>query len=886
MGKLLNEEISESTRPLILISTNNSSFQRIFFEDFSDKLSLLYISDASPKNEDSETYHIKTSDVNLVEHLEEKINYAVVFFEKESDKEKLPSLLRKIIADNTKSVFLFPADDYKSFVDVMLEIRQIKNIIPALYGTVLEQENSENEFLKIIRMAIRKEKINLFGNDLIPVFPISRSDLFICIKQLLFSHKPHALYYLFYKNPQSLLSAIHYLARIEPELVFEVNHETRIEKFEERSTMDQFLSDKLSLRIHYLDNHLKGFTYAVENLKFKEAKSYEIPLYLKKNRFKFLSPKVPKLTPSVPLALFISLVAFVFINAIFLTFGIFFLRSSIFAFEQSDFMKAKEKGIIAKSILSIPMPTLRVIESVISYIPFLESSYRTLNLVTGTADLAATSAELIQKLENVKTGIEKSDFEKIIIDTQYLYHTGSRTLLNQDNRAISNLLRPEVSKSISVTSVLPYLLGYSEEKEYLLLFMNNAELRPTGGFIGSVGRLIVQNGKIKDFSIQDVYDLDGQLTRHIEPHYIIRRNLQPHLYLRDSNFDLDFQRSASLSAMIYQLESGNKPDGVIAIDFTLIQQVLEIIGPVNLPDYNQTLTSENSMEFLQETIESNNFSGSTQKKEILNALFTSIMLEIEKQPESLLSIGLKIPQLLEQKHILLSYQSPKIQSLLSALNFGGEIPVRENINDRVIYDTVGFNEANIGVNKVNKNVSRSIFYEADLSKRLSKAKISLRNESKSNTYKTYLRLIAPRNSVLRSVLINGQKVKTIEAVTNPRLYEAADFSPAGDVYEVETQQDYSKTIFGTVVEVEKGKIITVEFEYTNPTLFLEDKKDVYNLYVIKQAGTYITPSSFSIKFPGEFTASGDNINSYGQGIVKLDNNLETDLNYEINFSKE
>ena len=886
MPQLLNEEISESKKPLILILTNNSLLQKLLYAEFSDRLSLLYVSDSPPKNENSQTYHIKTQDVNLLEHLEEKIDYAVVFFEKEDDKDNLIHLLKKITADETKTVFLFPADRYKDFVDVMLEIRQFKNIIPALYGNVLESELSQSEFLKIIRMAMRNEKIKLSGNDLMPVFPISRSDLFICIKQLLFSHKPHALYYLFYKNPQSLLSAIHYLARIEPELVFEVNHETKIEKFEERSTMDQFLSDKLNLRIHYLDNHLKGFTYAVENLKFKEAKSYEIPSSMKKQRFKFPSLKVPKFTPSVPLALFISLIAFVFINAIFLALGIIFLRSSIFAFEKSNFTTAKEKGIVAKSALSVPMPTLRVVESVISYIPFLDSSYKTLSLITNTAELAATSSELIKKLDGIRKGIDKNDFENIIVDAQYLYHAGERTLLNQENRAISNLLKPEISKSISLISILPNLLGYFEEKEYLLLFMNNAELRPTGGFIGSIGRLVVANGRIKDFTIEDVYDLDGQLTRHIEPHYIVRRNLQPHLYLRDSNFDLDFQRSASTSALIYQLESGNKLDGVVAVDFTLIQKVLEIIGPVNLPNYNETLTPDNSMEFLQITIEDNNFAGSNQKKDVLDELFTAIMLEIEKRPEYLVSIGLKIPELLEQKHILLSYQSQDIQSLLSALNYGGQVPIRENTNDETIYDTVGFNEANIGVNKVNKSVSRSIFYEANLSARLSKAKISLRNESQSDNYKTYLRLITPRNSVLRRILVNGEEAETIEAVTDPRIYEANNFSPEKGVLEIETADDYLKTIFGTVVEVEKGKILTIEFEYTNPTLFLEDDKDIYSLYVIKQAGTNITPSSFSINFPQGFSAAGENISSYGQGVVKFENNLETDLNFEINFTKE
>lgn len=886
MSKLLNEEVSESTKPLILISTNNKDFQNLFYDEFSDKLSILFLSDNTPQDKDSQAYHIKNSDSNLLPQLEESVDYAVVLFENENDKKKISDVVKKITADNSKAIFLFPAEDYESFTDVMLSVRQAQNIIPALYGTVLEFQPSESEFLKIIRMALGNEKIKLSGNDLTPVFPISKRDFATCIRQLLFSHKGHSLYYLFYKNPQTLLSALHYLARIEPELDFEIDHESKIETFEERSVMDQKLSEKLNLRIHYLDSHLKGFQDSVEKLKIKKERVYETTPQKKANKLKrFKGLRFPKFTPSIPLAMFAGLVVFLFVNAIFLTLGIIFLRGSIQAFENSNFKDAKEKGIAAKNILSVPMPTLRIAESILSYIPFLQTSYKTLNLVTNTSDMAITSAELITKIDNLDQGIVKGEFEKIISDSYYLYHTGARTILTAENRAISNLLKPEISKSLSLVSVLPNLLGYFGEREYLLLFMNNAELRPNGGFIGSVGRLLVENGKIKDFLIHDVYDLDGQLTQHIEPHYIVRRNLQPHLYLRDSNFELDFERSASMSARIYQLESGNSPDGVAAIDFTFIQEVLRIIGPVSLSKYNQTLDSENSLEFLQKTIEDNKFEGSTQKKELLNDLFTAIMLELEDKPEHLVSIGLKIPELLEQKHILLSYQTPDIQSLFSALNFSGKVPLRADTSTETIYDTFGFNEANIGVNKVNSHISRSIFYEADLSSRVARAKLSLRNDSPNESYKAYIRVIAPRNSIYRKLLINGAEAETIDAVTDYRIYEAANFSPDQDVYEIETTQDYFKTIFGTVVEVEKNSILTLEIEYTNPILFLDEDKVSYDLYVIKQPGTYTTPVGFNIKYPQDFSAAGEGISSFGQGVVKFESSMDTDLNYEVNFTK-
>lgn len=885
MGKLLNEEISESKKPLILIYTNNKNVQNLFFEQFSKKFSILYISASSPQRENGQTYHIKTSDINLLPHLEEKIDYAVIFIEQQKDKENINYLVEKITADDSKSILLIPAEEYKDYTSIALKVKPYKNIIPALYGNILEDMPSNDTFLKIIRMAKDSEKIKLNGNDLMPVFPISRTDLFISIKQLLFSHKPHALYYLFYKKPQTLLSAVHLLAHIEPELELEINHEDPIEKYEERKDMSQYLFENLNLKILYLESHLKGFLHAVENLKLGNKKAY-VPPVKKRKRINIPKLNSLKLNPSLPLALFSSLLLFLLINGIFSILGIIYLKSSIHAFEKSDFATAKERGAIAKATLSVPMPTLRVIESTISYIPFMENSYNTLHLITNTAKLGAVSAELIEKLEKVKDGISKNDFEKIIIDIQYLYHSGLRALLSQENRTISNLLKPEISKSISLINIMPTLLGYDSEKEYLLLFMNNAELRPTGGFIGSVGKLIVKEGKVKEFTIQDVYDLDGQLTKHVEPNYIIRRNLQPHLYLRDSNFDLDFQRSARLSAMIYQLESGDKPDGVVAVDFNLIKKILEITGPVNLSNYNKTITSDNSLEFLQNTIEENFFPGSTQKKDVLNELFTTIALRLEEKPEYLVSIGLALPELFDQKHILLAYQNQDIQSLISALNFGGQVPFRENLSNDTIYDTLGFNEANIGVNKVNKDVTRSIYYEANLSTRISKAKITIRNSSDTDNYKTYLRLITPRNSTLRKILIDGKEAKTIEAITDYKIYEANSFSPEKNVLEVDSIDDYLKTIFGTIIEIPKKNIKTIEFEYTNPLLFIENEKTLYDLYVIKQAGTNTTPFSFSVKFPKDFNASGENINSYGNGIVKLEDDIIFDLNQKINFIKK
>jgi len=48
-------------------------------------------------------------------------------------------------------------------------------------------------------------------------------------------------------------------------------------------------------------------------------------------------------------------------------------------------------------------------------------------------------------------------------------------------------LREALSRDLSLISEVPFIIGYPEPKTYLFLLLNNTELRPGGGFIGTYG---------------------------------------------------------------------------------------------------------------------------------------------------------------------------------------------------------------------------------------------------------------------------------------------------------------------------------------------------------------------------------------------------------------
>ena len=140
----------------------------------------------------------------------------------------------------------------------------------------------------------------------------------------------------------------------------------------------------------------------------------------------------------------------------------------------------------------------------------------------------------------------------------------------------------------------PSLLGFEGKRQYLILFQNNMEIRPGGGFIGSYGLAQLENGKLVSFKVHDVYDADGKLTAHIDPPFGLRRYLgSSHLYLRDSNFGIDFVEDGKQAARLLQWETGEKVDGVLAVDTTFLRKLLMVMGKVTVPDYNETVTAEN-----------------------------------------------------------------------------------------------------------------------------------------------------------------------------------------------------------------------------------------------------------------------------------------------------
>jgi Protein of unknown function (DUF4012) len=143
-------------------------------------------------------------------------------------------------------------------------------------------------------------------------------------------------------------------------------------------------------------------------------------------------------------------------------------------------------------------------------------------------------------------------------------------------------------------------LGADQTVRYLVLFQNPAELRPSGGFPGTMGVVSFERGQLGEYTIFDAHELSDQYISQqhpprSQPWPIQQYFPSPSLVLHDATWWADFPRSGQTILDMYQ-ETGNPPiQGVVAVQPSVISDLLRITGPftVEVDGEERTITADN-----------------------------------------------------------------------------------------------------------------------------------------------------------------------------------------------------------------------------------------------------------------------------------------------------
>ena len=163
------------------------------------------------------------------------------------------------------------------------------------------------------------------------------------------------------------------------------------------------------------------------------------------------------------------------------------------------------------------------------------------------------------------------------------------------------LIQQGIDQAQAFLTIAPAVLGIDKPAYYLVEILDSSELRPGGGFIGNYGIVTLSGGRLTTAHIIDTYLLDRafEQTHSIPfPPAYSWFTLSPGRWgLRDSNLDADFPTSARNGETHYVEEGGKLPlAGVIAMTPALIERILTLTGPIQVPEYQETVTANNLMD--------------------------------------------------------------------------------------------------------------------------------------------------------------------------------------------------------------------------------------------------------------------------------------------------
>ncbi|MFA6161332.1 MAG: DUF4012 domain-containing protein [Patescibacteria group bacterium] len=252
-------------------------------------------------------------------------------------------------------------------------------------------------------------------------------------------------------------------------------------------------------------------------------------------------------------------------------------------------------------------------------------------------------------------------------------------------------------------------LGSDRQRTYLLVFQNQTELRPSGGFMGSVAEITVDHGEIVSVHVPSggTYDLKGQLTERVlppKPLQLINSLWQ----FQDANWFADFKQTAEKIRWFWSKSGQPTLDGVIAVNASFMEKVLVVTGPVELPEYGKTITADNFLIETQKAVEIEYDKDANTPKKFIGDLFTKLMERAKNlKQDDWLALAAASNQALETKEIQISMFDPDEEALVENFGWQGQLKPTSG-------DSLAVIAANIAGQKTDAVVDEKVNHVAEI----------------------------------------------------------------------------------------------------------------------------------------------------------------------------
>lgn len=359
-----------------------------------------------------------------------------------------------------------------------------------------------------------------------------------------------------------------------------------------------------------------------------------------------------------------------------------------------------------------------------------------------------------------------------------------------------------------VIASLGKMAGADEPQKYLVLFQNDNELRPTGGFLTAYAIITVDKGVVNSEKSDDIYELDQKFNKKIAIPAVLGKYLttEKYYHLRDMNISPDFKTSMEEFYENYITVRGEPKDldGIIAVDTHILSELLKVIGPVEAPGYG-VFSAENDIRCdcpqvvyaLSEIITKPTPYMREDRKGVLGPLMKAVLaktfdLDKARFPE-LFAIAMSG---IEGRHLQMYFMDETTQLATEQINAAGRLyELKDNLKGWQMGNNMDFLaivDANLGGAKSNlfTNYDVKQIINAPVEGRLEKTvEITYKNTRKAdncNLEAGKLCLNSTLNDWLRIYLPLGSELINIQGISNEAsVYEEANLTVVDGYFSLE-----------------------------------------------------------------------------------------------------
>lgn len=535
------------------------------------------------------------------------------------------------------------------------------------------------------------------------------------------------------------------------------------------------------------------------------------------------------------------------------TLGFMALQESTAAILQSDWHGAQQSIGDALEKLNNAVEIMeenhQILQKIVSLVPVVSEEVQSRQkLILAGQKIALGNTYLIKGLSEIQTKTENNLTDNIKLLTEHLraavpnYQTALDDLgavdsgvlpleyqnVFNDFRLLYAALVKDMGSLVDLGQAIQEIFGGNGLRRYLIVFQNQNELRPTGGFLGSFALVDVKDGQVINIDIPagGSYDLQGQLDTVVEPPTpLLLAN--DRWEFQDANWFPDFPASSEKMLWFYRHARQITADGVISINATVLERLLSVFGPMADVERSVELTSSTAISLIQQIVEEGPEKEANKPKQIIADLaprFLQYFYNIT--PDKIMPLMTNLTEALEKKEIQAYFEDDYAQNTVATFGWSGEI-LKTNPNQ----DFLAVINTNIQGEKTDAKIQQKIEHQVAVEEDgtiIDTVFVTRQHTGTSgeNLYGKpnidYLRLYVP----LGSELINaggftwpdekGFRAPENGAKTDVFLLAQEKEIGYDKLTGTRITEEYGKTVFGNWLIVSPGETRTVQFSYRLP----------------------------------------------------------------------